>query len=1095
MHGKRFFGFLSFFCVLFFVTVLPLRAQEHEVWTDLGIYGGMIQDLAFDPADPARIFAAAYQGRGLYRSEDGGATWQALSMPGYIPGEDTFNEQSVYAVEAAPSNPDIVWAAHNYWVAKSSDGGQTWTHIFNSDVQRDCSGCGGDGDNWRVCLDIAIHPVDPDIVYVATTGPYYSDAEGAVYKTTDGGTTWRKTNQGGNLDYRVEDLAISPNSPDTLWAVTNSNGHNGAYTGSVYRSQNGGEAFSAVSYPPLPRISGGMMSVAPKPDDENTVFVGCGGGILHLDFDGAQWNASYPVEESRLANAVAFSPSRPDVVYISWMRPADSYWQGDGIPKVYRGVYDGASWHWTNPDSQGLAENAGRVLSLAVHPTDENTVVAGEAGLGVLRTGDAGARWTPVNDGLDAVIVYDLDADSRVEGHLLAASNAGVFERADSNAEWVRHLSGTFWSVNFHPSAAGTYFAGAQGVLYRTNDAGATWVPSSHLGFFFVEDIAADPVDPDRVYVATGSGGRQVLRSLDGGATFSPVLEGYTEENGACSVNTVLVDPNDPNRLFAGGGNFYSPYVPGALWQSKDGGDNWEVRLSDVIVNAVLVDPNDPDVVYAGCGHSYNYGMPPVFKSVDGGATWSPSTRGLPNKIVFMADLWAASAQYAVGVGADGRVLIYDGESAVIRESGVTSESLYGVFGLSPSQVWAVGENGTILYFDGTDWAAMESGITEYLNQVWAAAPDLVWAVGGGGTILRFDGTSWQPMDSDTTEGLNHIFGLAEDDIYAVGDKGTILHYNGTDWETMESGTSNMLTSVWGPDPSHVFAVGANETVLHFDGTGWNPIRTPLSDDTLHNVWGTGPDDLYVTSDTGSRVLHYDGVTWDETILEGAVDTRGVWGEGAGSIFVSDSYSGLYFFDGSRWETLRKTGDRFRSVTDLAAHPTDAEVVYAATVKAGVFVSPNQADNWLNLGTPSHSVYAIATGSLYAATGSGVYQLTGTGVVAGDVYDEASLANINGALVETDMGHQCHSLEGSYMMVLPAGIFDLFAIADEYERGEAEDVTVLGSDVTRQDFALAEGEDDGSDGDDGPGGGGGDSETGSSNGGGGSCFIHTLRFH
>jgi hypothetical protein len=573
------------------------------------------------------------------------------------------------------------------------------------------------------------------------------------------------------------------------------------------------------------------------------------------------------------------------------------------------------------------------------------------------------------------------------------------------------------------------------------------------------------------------------------------VLDGYTEENGACSVNTVLVDPNDPNRLFAGGGNFYSPYVPGALWQSKDGGDTWEVRLSDVIVNAVLLDPNDPDVVYAGCGYSYNIGTPPVFKSVDGGETWTPRTTGLPSLLVYIADLWAASAQYAVGVGADGRVLIYDGESAVIRESGVTSESLYGVFGLSPSQVWAVGENGTILYFDGTDWAAMESGITEYLNQVWAAAPDLVWAVGGGGTILRFDGTSWQPMDSDTTQDLYHIFGMAEDDIYAVGDKGTILHYNGTDWETMESGTSNMLTSVWGPDPSHVFAVGANETVLHFDGTDWSPIRTPASDDTFLNVWGTAHDDLYVTSYSHNRVLHYDGTGWSETLIEGAVDTRGVWGEGAGSVFVSDSYSGLYFFDGSSWETLRKTGNQFRSVTDLAAHPTDPAVVYAATYKTGVYLSPNQADNWLNLGTPSHSVYAIETSSLYAATGGGVYQLTGTGVVAGDVYDEASLAAINGALVETDMGHQCHSLEGSYMMVVPAGIFDLFAIADEYKRGEAEDVAVWGSDVTRQDFALAPGEDDGSDEDDGSGGDGGDADTDSSGGGGGSCFIHTLRLH
>jgi hypothetical protein len=56
-----------------------------------------------------------------------------------IEGEDTFDAQSVYAVAVAPGNSDIVWAAHNYWVAKSTDGGLTWTHIPNSRMQRDCA--------------------------------------------------------------------------------------------------------------------------------------------------------------------------------------------------------------------------------------------------------------------------------------------------------------------------------------------------------------------------------------------------------------------------------------------------------------------------------------------------------------------------------------------------------------------------------------------------------------------------------------------------------------------------------------------------------------------------------------------------------------------------------------------------------------------------------------------------------------------------------------------------------------------------------------------------------------------------------------------
>ncbi|MEJ2038774.1 MAG: hypothetical protein P8X55_07545 [Desulfosarcinaceae bacterium] len=150
------------------------------MWSNLGIYGGSIRSLAFDPVNPDRLFASTYLGRGLYLSEDGGATWQALEMDNLLFGEDTFNEQAVYAVAVAPSNPDIVWAAHNYWVAKSTDGGQTWTHITNSMMQLACATCGGEDDAWRLCLSIEIHPDNPDVVYVGTGGALGTGVGGAV---------------------------------------------------------------------------------------------------------------------------------------------------------------------------------------------------------------------------------------------------------------------------------------------------------------------------------------------------------------------------------------------------------------------------------------------------------------------------------------------------------------------------------------------------------------------------------------------------------------------------------------------------------------------------------------------------------------------------------------------------------------------------------------------------------------------------------------------------------------------------------------------------------------------------------------------------
>ena len=235
MSTPKCLRFLFLACCLMLISVPELVAQDHLMWTNLGIYGGYVQDLAVDPQNPSRIFAATYLGRGLYLSVDGGASWQALEMAETVPGEDTFNEQAVYAVAVAPSNPQVVWVAHNRWVAKSIDGGLTWTHITNSSMQADCATCGGAADAWRLCLSIAIHPTNPDMVWVGTGGPASSDAGGAVYATTDGGLSWSKLNQGHDLDYRVEDLAVSALHPDTLWAVTNSNGYGGAFDGTAYR--------------------------------------------------------------------------------------------------------------------------------------------------------------------------------------------------------------------------------------------------------------------------------------------------------------------------------------------------------------------------------------------------------------------------------------------------------------------------------------------------------------------------------------------------------------------------------------------------------------------------------------------------------------------------------------------------------------------------------------------------------------------------------------------------------------------------------------------------------------------------------------------
>ena len=86
-------------------------------------------------------------------------------------------------------------------------------------------------DNFRFCYALASDPNDPDSVYVGTAGAWSTYSEGAVYKTVDGGKNWEKLNQGANLDYPVVALAVDPNTPQVIWAATDTFGFGGVWDG------------------------------------------------------------------------------------------------------------------------------------------------------------------------------------------------------------------------------------------------------------------------------------------------------------------------------------------------------------------------------------------------------------------------------------------------------------------------------------------------------------------------------------------------------------------------------------------------------------------------------------------------------------------------------------------------------------------------------------------------------------------------------------------------------------------------------------------------------------------------------------------------
>ena len=174
--------------------------------------GGRVDDIAVVESDPRIIYVGA-AGGGLFKTVNGGATWQAIF-------EDQPNP-SIGDIALAPSNPAIVYVgtgeANNRqsssWgdgVYKSMDGGMTWTHLGLEETHH--------------IGRIVVHPTDPDTVYVAALGDLWGpNKERGVFKSTDGGATWTQTLI-INEDTGVSDIAIDPQSPNILYAAPMSGG-------------------------------------------------------------------------------------------------------------------------------------------------------------------------------------------------------------------------------------------------------------------------------------------------------------------------------------------------------------------------------------------------------------------------------------------------------------------------------------------------------------------------------------------------------------------------------------------------------------------------------------------------------------------------------------------------------------------------------------------------------------------------------------------------------------------------------------------------------------------------------------------------------
>jgi photosystem II stability/assembly factor-like uncharacterized protein len=260
--------------------------------------------LAIDPQTPSIIYAiyavtsadvGFWGGGGVFKSADGGVNWTRLNTPGAALTDLTTG----LAID--PQNPSIIYVGNGYGVIKTTDGGASWTWVnFGFPVSPNFI-----LPNQNVAVTtLAIDARNPGTVYAGSF--QYSATGSAVFKTTNGGASWKAVSSGLTGFHHAEILAIDSQSPSTIYARAV-----GAGGSLLFKTTNGGANWTGVNS----GLPNNVTALAIDPQNSSMVYAGTGSGVFRSTDGGTNWIPVNSGLTTLFVSTLATDPQSPGTVY------------------------------------------------------------------------------------------------------------------------------------------------------------------------------------------------------------------------------------------------------------------------------------------------------------------------------------------------------------------------------------------------------------------------------------------------------------------------------------------------------------------------------------------------------------------------------------------------------------------------------------------------------------------------------------------------------------------------------------------------------------------------------------------------------------